>query len=70
MYVLSVQLAQLKDKLSSAQEEIRTLRASFGAVMATKEEEVAILKDMSKQQQTIYESAVQDLKRSKRLGKW
>eukprot|EP00743_Colponemidia_sp_Colp-15_P006927 GILK01007476.1.p1 GENE.GILK01007476.1~~GILK01007476.1.p1 ORF type:complete len:680 (+),score=214.14 GILK01007476.1:53-2041(+) len=61
-------LAQLKDKLSSAQEEIRTLRASFGAAMATKEEEVAILKDMSKQQQTIYESAVQDLKRSKRLG--
>eukprot|EP00742_Colponemidia_sp_Colp-10_P004593 GILJ01004901.1.p1 GENE.GILJ01004901.1~~GILJ01004901.1.p1 ORF type:complete len:663 (-),score=180.65 GILJ01004901.1:62-2050(-) len=61
-------LSQLKDKLSSAQEEIRTLRASFGAAMSAKEEEVAILKDMSKQQQAIYESAVQDLKRFKRLG--
>ena len=55
--------AQLKDQLALQVEENRALKASFRAGLATKDEEIRILRKLSEESQQAYEVAIAETKR-------
>jgi hypothetical protein len=57
------QFQQLKDKLALQIEENLALKKSFRTGLATKDEELRILRTLTEQQQVAYERALQEMKR-------